>query len=71
MSQLTFFSPDRHGSQDLQSVYLQTTKGFTSKMASRTTIYSNLGAIVGGMLFGYIRSVQPFCQVRPRLIFVP
>lgn len=32
----------------------QITKGFSSKMASRTTIYSNLGAIAGGMFFGWL-----------------
>jgi SHS family lactate transporter-like MFS transporter len=39
-----FFS---HGSQDLYPVYLQTTKGFSSFDASKATIISNVGAIIG------------------------
>jgi len=39
-----FFS---HGSQDLYPVYLQTTKKFSSFDASKATIISNVGAIIG------------------------
>jgi len=43
-----FFS---HGSQDLYPVYLQTTKKFSSFDASKATIISNVGAIIGTSLF--------------------
>ena len=44
MSGFNFFS---HGSQDLYPVYLQTTKKFSSFDASKATIISNVGAIIG------------------------
>jgi SHS family lactate transporter-like MFS transporter len=45
-----FFS---HGSQDLYPVYLQTTKGFSSFDASKATIISNVGAIIGTPPFSF------------------
>jgi hypothetical protein len=45
-----FFS---HGSQDLYPVYLQTTKGFSSFDASKATIISNVGAIIGASSLFY------------------
>lgn len=44
MSGFNFFS---HGSQDLYPVYLQTTKKFSAPDASKATIISNVGAIIG------------------------
>lgn len=51
MTGFNFFS---HGSQDLYPTYLQTTKFLTAKQASKVTIISNVGAIVGGTFGGYI-----------------
>jgi SHS family lactate transporter-like MFS transporter len=45
-----FFS---HGSQDLYPTYLQTSKHLSSALASKVTIISNCGAIVGGTIAGY------------------
>jgi SHS family lactate transporter-like MFS transporter len=45
-----FFS---HGSQDLYPTYLTTTKKLSSALASKATIISNCGAIVGGTIAGY------------------
>jgi SHS family lactate transporter-like MFS transporter len=42
-----------HGSQDLYPTYLKVTKSFTDPLASKTTIVSNCGAIVGGTIAGY------------------
>jgi SHS family lactate transporter-like MFS transporter len=41
-----------HGSQDLYPTYLQTTKGFSPDNSN--TIVSNVGAIVGGTIAGYV-----------------
>jgi SHS family lactate transporter-like MFS transporter len=50
ISGFNFFS---HGSQDLYPVYLQTTKKFSSFDASKATIISNVGAIIGTSSFFY------------------
>ncbi|RXK36287.1 MFS transporter, SHS family, lactate transporter [Tremella mesenterica] len=50
MTGFNFFS---HGSQDLFPTYLITSKHLSSKLASKATIISNCGAIVGGTLAGY------------------
>lgn len=50
---MTGFNFLSHGSQDLYPTYLQKTKGFSSALASKTTIVSNVGAIVGGTIAGY------------------
>nr|XP_019008395.1 MFS transporter, SHS family, lactate transporter [Kwoniella pini CBS 10737]OCF47176.1 MFS transporter, SHS family, lactate transporter [Kwoniella pini CBS 10737] len=42
-----------HGSQDLYPTYLKTTKKLSPKLASKATIISNCGAIVGGTIAGY------------------
>lgn len=42
-----------HGSQDLFPTYIEKTKGFSAKDASKITIVSNVGAIVGGTIAGY------------------
>jgi len=51
---MTGFNFLSHGSQDLYPTYLQKTKGFSSPLASKTTIISNVGAIVGGTIAGYV-----------------
>lgn len=50
---MTGFNFLSHGSQDLYPTYLQKTKGFSSADASKATIISNVGAIVGGTIAGY------------------
>ncbi|GFZ47800.1 hypothetical protein JCM24511_05547 [Saitozyma sp. JCM 24511] len=50
MTGFNFFS---HGSQDLYPTYLTTTKKLSSALASKATIISNCGAIVGGTIAGY------------------
>ncbi|ORY30339.1 major facilitator superfamily domain-containing protein [Naematelia encephala] len=50
MTGFNFFS---HGSQDLYPTYLQTSKALSAKLASKVTIISNCGAIVGGTIAGY------------------
>ncbi|WVQ83141.1 hypothetical protein IAT38_005279 [Cryptococcus sp. DSM 104549] len=51
---MTFFNFFSHGSQDLYPTYLKTTKGLSSSLASKATIISNCGAIVGGTIAGYM-----------------
>lgn len=50
MTGFNFFS---HGSQDLYPTYLETSKHLSSPLASKATIISNVGAIVGGSIAGY------------------
>ncbi|WVQ75950.1 hypothetical protein IAR50_005585 [Cryptococcus sp. DSM 104548] len=50
---MTFFNFFSHGSQDLFPTYLKTTKGFSGSLASKATIISNCGAVVGGTLAGW------------------
>ncbi|KAJ2683940.1 Carboxylic acid transporter [Coemansia spiralis] len=51
MAAMNFLS---HGSQDLYPTFLKKQHGFSPKQATVGTIVGNLGAIVGGMFFGYI-----------------
>ncbi|OXC70502.1 hypothetical protein AYX13_00977 [Cryptococcus neoformans] len=51
---MTFFNFFSHGSQDLYPTYLKTTKGLSSSLASKATIISNCGAIVGGTIAGHV-----------------
>lgn len=50
---MTGFNFLSHGSQDLFPTYIEKTKGFSVKDASKITIVSNVGAIVGGSIAGY------------------
>ncbi|KAK8847478.1 hypothetical protein IAR55_005336 [Kwoniella newhampshirensis] len=50
---MTFFNFFSHGSQDLYPRYLTSSKHFTAKQASKATIISNCGAVVGGTIAGY------------------
>ncbi|KAL7419353.1 hypothetical protein Q5752_006191 [Cryptotrichosporon argae] len=50
MTGFNFFS---HGSQDLYPTYLETSKGLSVSLASKATIISNCGAVVGGTIAGY------------------
>ncbi|KAJ2637229.1 Carboxylic acid transporter [Coemansia sp. RSA 1286] len=43
-----------HGSQDLYPTFLKKQHGFSPKQATIGTVVGNLGAIVGGMFFGYM-----------------
>ncbi|KAJ2645012.1 Carboxylic acid transporter [Coemansia sp. RSA 1694] len=51
MAAMNFLS---HGSQDLYPTFLKKQHGFSPKQATVGTVVGNLGAIVGGMSFGYI-----------------
>ncbi|KAJ1799631.1 Carboxylic acid transporter [Coemansia sp. RSA 2399] len=51
MAGMNFLS---HGSQDLYPTFLKTQLGFTPRQATIGTVVGNLGAIVGGMFFGYM-----------------
>ncbi|KAJ2665653.1 Carboxylic acid transporter [Coemansia sp. RSA 1200] len=51
MAGMNFLS---HGSQDLYPTFLKKQLGFTPKQATIGTVVGNIGAIVGGMFFGYI-----------------
>ncbi|KAJ2756722.1 Carboxylic acid transporter [Coemansia pectinata] len=51
MAAMNFLS---HGSQDLYPTFLKKQHDFSPKQATIGTIVGNLGAIVGGMFFGYI-----------------
>ncbi|KAJ2786409.1 Carboxylic acid transporter [Coemansia interrupta] len=51
MAAMNFLS---HGSQDLYPTFLKEQHGFSPKQATIGTVVGNLGAIVGGMFFGYI-----------------
>ncbi|KAI7825761.1 major facilitator superfamily domain-containing protein, partial [Kickxella alabastrina] len=50
MAAMNFLS---HGSQDLYPTFLKKQHGFTPKQATIGTVVGNIGAIVGGMFFGY------------------
>ncbi|KAJ2549254.1 Carboxylic acid transporter [Coemansia sp. RSA 1933] len=51
MAGMNFLS---HGSQDLYPTFLKTQHGFSQQQATIGTVVGNLGAIVGGMFFGYM-----------------
>ncbi|KAJ1891204.1 Carboxylic acid transporter, partial [Kickxella alabastrina] len=50
MAAMNFLS---HGSQDLYPTFLKKQHGFTPKQATIGTVVGNIGAIIGGMFFGY------------------
>jgi len=54
MTAFNFFS---HGTQDLYPTFLQGKPGFTTHIVSAVLIVMNLGAIVGGITFGYYSQV--------------
>lgn len=51
MAFMNFFS---HGSQDLYPTFLTAQLGYTPTQQTVTTVIMNIGAIVGGTLFGYL-----------------
>ncbi|KAJ2501314.1 Carboxylic acid transporter [Coemansia sp. RSA 1972] len=51
MAAMNFLS---HGSQDLYPTFLKKQHGFSPAQATVGTVVGNLGAIVGGIFFGYI-----------------
>ncbi|HWW21422.1 MAG TPA: MFS transporter [Steroidobacteraceae bacterium] len=53
MACFNFFS---HGTQDLYPTFLQKQHGFDTHMTSRIAITYNIGAIIGGLLFGTLSS---------------
>jgi len=53
MTAFNFFS---HGTQDLYPHYLDVQRGFTAKVVSHIAIVYNIGAICGGLTFGWLSS---------------
>jgi SHS family lactate transporter-like MFS transporter len=51
---MTGFNFLSHGSQDLYPTYLKTTKGLSAALATKATILSNVGAVCGGTISGYM-----------------
>jgi SHS family lactate transporter-like MFS transporter len=51
MAAFNFFS---HGSQDAYPTFLKVQHGFSTKMGSLITAVANIGAICGGLFFGFI-----------------
>jgi len=51
---MMFFNLFSHGTQDLYPVFLQKQHGFDHHTVSLVLIVANLGAIAGGLFFGYI-----------------
>ncbi len=51
MSMMNFIS---HGTQDLYPTFLQQQRGYSPQQTSVITIISMVGAIIGGLLFGYL-----------------
>lgn len=51
---MTGFNFLSHGSQDLYPTYLEDSKGFTQHQATVATIIGNCGAIVGGVIAGWV-----------------
>ncbi len=50
---MTAFNSMSHGTQDAYPTFLQKQLGLAASATSIITIIANLGAICGGMLFGY------------------
>jgi SHS family lactate transporter-like MFS transporter len=50
---MTLFNFFSHGSQDLYPTFLQVEHQFDTHMTSTLTIIGNIGAIVGGLFFGF------------------
>jgi SHS family lactate transporter-like MFS transporter len=51
---MMFFNLFSHGTQDLYPVFLQKQHGFDTHTVSLVLVVANLGAIVGGLFFGYL-----------------
>src|SRR6202789_1961605 len=51
MAAFNFFS---HGSQDAYPTFLRVQHGFSTKMGSLITAVANIGAICGGLFFGFV-----------------
>jgi SHS family lactate transporter-like MFS transporter len=49
---MTCFNAFSHGSQDLYPTFLQAQHGFSARMTGTIAIVYNLGALLGGILFG-------------------
>lgn len=46
-----------HGTQDLYPTFLKLAKGFSAGMVSLVTIVANLGALTGGIVFGWVSDI--------------
>lgn len=51
MAFMNFFS---HGSQDLYPTFLTAQLGYTATESTVTTVIMNIGALIGGIIFGYL-----------------
>jgi len=51
---MTAFNYMSHGTQDLYPFFLKTQRGFGPGLVSTLSIVANIGAILGGTLFGYL-----------------
>jgi SHS family lactate transporter-like MFS transporter len=51
---MTAFNYMSHGTQDLYPTFLEKQRGFSPALRSQVTIVVQIGAIVGGSLFGYL-----------------
>ncbi|KAF9367035.1 hypothetical protein CPB97_006473, partial [Podila verticillata] len=43
-----------HGSQDLYPTFLKVQLGYSASQATVATVVMNIGAIIGGLLIGYL-----------------
>ena len=48
------FNSFSHGTQDLYPTFLQKDRGFSPKTVSQVAIIYNIGALIGGILFGHL-----------------
>jgi SHS family lactate transporter-like MFS transporter len=51
---MTAFNYMSHGTQDLYPTFLEKQRGFSPALRSQVTIIVQIGAIIGGTLFGYL-----------------
>jgi len=51
---MAFFNAFSHGSQDLYPTFLQTQQGFSPQVTGTITIIYNIGALMGGIVFGSV-----------------
>ncbi len=51
---MTAFNYMSHGTQDLYPTFLEKQRGFSSALRSQVTIFVQIGAILGGTLFGFL-----------------
>jgi MFS transporter, SHS family, lactate transporter len=51
---MTAFNYMSHGTQDLYPTFLEKQRGFSPALRSQVTILVQIGAIIGGTLFGYL-----------------